>query len=420
MTARSDPSRAIRGWIPSGVPPVRWTTQGVSAARFECHTVSMHWSVCLGVLLAALGCGARAARPVAPAPSAAHEIEPTSALAVAEPLPAREVPLDFDQGSLRLTGTLSLPLRPAGARVPAIVIVPGSGALSRDGVMTGQLGLGFGFELPVYQSLAAELVLHGYAVFRYDKRNCGTFNDCAKNRYPRVPYALEAGFYATSEYLLDAAAAISAVEAQPDIDPGHVFVVGHSQGGSLVPALLRMRSEVRAGVMLAAPFRPLDMLMERQSARVYWAFSHAGKPDEALRERTLLSSAASALRHLASGTHLGEPILGEPPGVWASWIELSQTAPVLAQTLDRPLLVLGGAYDYNVEPEEIEAWRILLYASTRARHRVRLLPCVTHALNCILEPDPTRIQPKDIEHRVSPELVDEIVRFLAGIRDRQD
>jgi alpha-beta hydrolase superfamily lysophospholipase len=365
--------------------------------------------------LVGLGCGPRGAPPAAPPPSALRETKPPSAPAAVELLAADEVPLDFDQGSLRLTGTLALPRRPRDARVPAIVIVPGSGALSRNGLMAGQLGLGFGFELPVYQSLAAELVLHGYAVFRYDKRNCGTFNDCAKNHYPTVPYALEADVYSTSEYLLDAAAAVSRVAAQPIIDPRRVFVIGHSQGASLVPALLRMRPEVPAGVMLAPPFRPLDALLEEQSARVYWALFRAGKPDEAVRERTLLSSAASALRHVASGTHLGEPILGEPPGVWASWIELSRTAPSVAQTLDRPLLVLGGSYDYNVEPAEIEAWRTLLQASPRAAHRVRLLPCVTHALNCIVEPDPTRIEPKDIEHRVSPELVGEIVRFLARV-----
>jgi alpha-beta hydrolase superfamily lysophospholipase len=378
-------------------------------------TVRMHWSLCLGVLLVGLGCGPRAALPAAPAPFALREAKPSPAPATKELLAPNEVSLEFDQGLLRLTGTLTLPRRPRDARVPAIVIVPGSGALSRDGVMTGQLGLGFGFELPVYRSLAAELGLHGYAVFRYDKRNCGTFNGCAKNHYPMVPYALEAAVYSTSEYLLDAAAAVGMVAAQPTIDPRRVFVVGHSQGGSLVPALLRMRPEVPAGVMLAPPFHPLDALMEHQSARVFWALSRSGRPDEAVRGRTVLSSAASALRHVASGTHLGEPILGEPPGVWASWIELSQTAPSVARTLNRPLLVLGGTYDYNVEPAEIEAWRTLLQASARAAHRVRLLPCVTHALNCIVEPDPTRVEPKDIEHRVSPELVSEIVRFLARV-----
>jgi hypothetical protein len=100
-------------------------------------------------------------------------------------------------------------------RLPAIVIVPGSGALSRDGLMRGQLGLGFGFELPVYRSLAEGLAERGYAVYRYDKRSCGRFNDCADNRYPTVPWALQAVQYSTAEYLADAAAAVAAWWCHP-------------------------------------------------------------------------------------------------------------------------------------------------------------------------------------------------------------
>jgi hypothetical protein len=43
---------------------------------------------------------------------------------------------------------------------------------------------------------------------------------------------------------------------------------------------------------------------------------------------------------------------------------------------------------------------------------VRVLDCVTHALNCIREPDPTRITPADIGRDLSPALVLEIVSFL--------
>jgi hypothetical protein len=43
---------------------------------------------------------------------------------------------------------------------------------------------------------------------------------------------------------------------------------------------------------------------------------------------------------------------------------------------------------------------------------VRVLDCVTHALNCIVQPDPKRITPADIGHDISPELVREVVGFL--------
>jgi alpha-beta hydrolase superfamily lysophospholipase len=338
---------------------------------------------------------------------------PDPAEAVVSPsTPGAEVPFTFDQGPWRLQGTLTWPARREGGPVPAAVIVPGSGPMSRDGIMRGQLGLGFGFDLPVYERLAAALAARGYAVLRYDKRTCGPFNGCAENRYPTVPYALRASEFSTFQYLQDAVAAVGALSQHPGIDDRRVFVVGHSQGGSLVPLLLQVLPSVPAGVMLAPPFHSLDALVDRQSARVFWAFTQAGLPQQAERERAELAAVATELRRLEAGTQLGDPILGEPPAVWASWVRLNLLAPTIARDLERPLLVLGGDYDYNVEPSEIEAWKTWLRGARRVPHEVRVLPCVTHALNCISQPDPTRIQPQDIGHDAAPSLVDAVARFL--------
>ena len=43
---------------------------------------------------------------------------------------------------------------------------------------------------------------------------------------------------------------------------------------------------------------------------------------------------------------------------------------------------------------------------------MRVLDCVTHALNCITQPDPARITPDDIGHDLSPDLVREVAGFL--------
>lgn len=333
-------------------------------------------------------------------------------------LPQVDQRLDFDRGGWRLRGTLTLPARRSGEQVPGVVIVHGSGPLSRDGVMRGQLGLGFGFELSVYRRLAEALAEHGYAVYRYDKRTCGEFNHCATNRYPTVPYELLEVEFNTTEYLRDAEAAVDAMAAHPNVDGRRLFVVGHSQGGTLVPALLTSRRDLRAGVMLAPPFHPLSNLLAQQSERVAWAFAAIGQSDRAEQERALLVAAARALGHVESGTHLGEPILGQPPGVWESWARMTRQAPALAARLDRPLLVLGGSYDYNVSASEIEAWRALLRRSTRVPHRVRVLPCVTHALNCITQPDPMRIEPVHIGRDVAGKVVGEVVDFLDDVAGR--
>jgi alpha-beta hydrolase superfamily lysophospholipase len=364
----------------------------------------------LAALLAA-GCAPSIEAPARslPAPVAA----PASRAADLRPqLPQEDVPLAFDRGLWHLEGTLTLPARREGERVPAVVIVHGSGPMSRDGVMRGQLGLGFGFELPVYKRLAAALSARGYAVYRYDKRTCGSFNDCADTGPSKVPYSLLEVEFATGEYAGDAEVALDTMARHPDIDPERTFFVGHSEGGELVPMLLSDRLAVRAGVMLAPPFHSMAVVLEQQSERVRWAFTNAGEPKRAEVEGQQLLAAARALTHLEQGTHLGDPILGQPPGLWASWLDLAAKAPDLARRLDRPLLVLGGSYDYNVAPSEIESWARWLDGSPRAPHRVRVLDCVTHALNCIAQPDPTRITPGDIGHDLSPLLIEEVVSFL--------
>jgi alpha-beta hydrolase superfamily lysophospholipase len=266
--------------------------------------------------------------------------------------------------------------------------------------------------LPVYKRLAEALTARGYAVYRYDKRSCGRFSDCADHGPSTLPYSLVETEFATGELVGDAEAALDALVARPEIDRARTFFVGHSEGAELVPVLLSDRPSVRAGAMLAPPFNTMAVVLEQQSERVRWAFTAAGQPERAVAEGQRLDEAAFALRHVERGTHLGQPILGQPAGLWASWIELAQKAPEVARKLDRPLLVLGGSYDYNVVPSEIESWSRWLAASPRAPHRVRILECVTHALNCITQPDPTRVVDRDIGRDLAPELVEEVARFL--------
>ena len=328
--------------------------------------------------------------------------------------PLKDVALSFDRGIWHIEGTLTMPARPENALVPAVVIVHGSGPMSRDGTMPGQIGLGFGFEFPVYLMLANALARRGYAVYRYDKRTCGQFNGCSENGFTSIPFNMIETEFAVKEYVGDAVAAMDAVQKMPTIDPQRTFFIGHSEGGELVPLLLTERPMVRAGVMLAPPFHTMSVVLEQQSQRLQWAYTTIGDPARAAKEGNVLLDAAHSLAALESGTYLGGLILGQPPGLWASWLEIAKKAPLLARELDRPLLVVGGGYDYNVALSEIDTWAHWLATAKHMHHRVTVFPCVTHAMNCIREPDPSRVQDADIGRDIDAGLVDEIVRFLGA------
>jgi hypothetical protein len=58
--------------------------------------------------------------------------------------------------------------------------------------------------------------------------------------------------------------------------------------------------------------------------------------------------------------------------------------PALIDELDRPLLVMSGEADTNVPPSETALWKQRLEAAAPAPgHQTLVLPCVSHALNCI-------------------------------------
>lgn len=373
----------------------------------------MRFSSLLLAAFVSSGCaGTTAGEPRVAAPSTKHVAAVPAAVPAVETAPLQDVALSFDRGMWHIEGTLTLPQRAVGTRVPAVVIVHGSGPMSRDGTMPGQLGLGFGFDLPVYQMLARALAQHGYAVYRYDKRTCGQFNGCSEKGFTSIPFNMIETAFDTKEYVGDALAAMDAMRVIPDIDAQRTYFIGHSEGGELVPLLLSERPTVRGGVMLAAPFHTMTVVLEQQSEKLRWAFATIGDPVRAAKEGDTLLDAAHSLAAIENGTYLGGLILGQPPGLWASWLEIAKKAPFVARELDQPLLVLGGSYDYNVAVSEIDSWARWLTVAKHGHHRVKVFPCVTHALNCITEPDPSRVREADIGREIDPRLLDEIVTFL--------
>ena len=81
--------------------------------------------------------------------------------------------------------------------------------------------------------------------------------------------------------------------------------------------------------------------------------------------------------------------------------------------MDRPIFAVGGSYDWNVPPSELALWQANFAASVNPDERSTLLiDCMTHALNCIDQPDWQKITAADIEDGLDAELVPAITAFL--------
>jgi dienelactone hydrolase len=183
---------------------------------------------------------------------------------------------------LTLKGTLQLP-RGEGP-FPAVLFGNGSGPQTRDEVLDGQLNMKFGCEVALFRELAEALAERGYASLRYDKRACGPFNGCAENGYPAPE-----GDGSVDLELDDAHAAFAALAERPEVDRSRLFYVGHSQGASFAPRLMRDDPSRKAAVLLAGPHDPVDRLLALQLDESRQLLERIGRPPPTSRRRSARS-----------------------------------------------------------------------------------------------------------------------------------
>jgi dienelactone hydrolase len=162
------------------------------------------------------------------------------------PLPYRQRDVHFENraAQVRLAGTLTIP---AGkGPFPAVVLISGTGANTRDEVSAGH---------KIFLVLADALTRKGVLVLRYDKRGVGS----STGSY---------GDATTADFASDAKAAVDWLAALPDVDPRHIGVIGHSEGGLIAPMVAVADKNVAFVVMLAGPGVRGDKLFVEQAAEV--------------------------------------------------------------------------------------------------------------------------------------------------------
>jgi len=131
----------------------------------------------------------------------------------------------IETGTVMLAGTLLTPLEKNPA--PAIIIIPGSGAATRNGSWN------------MYRNIAEYLVQHGIAVLIHDKRGVGgSTGDWESETF--------------DERAQDVAAMVKYLQSRPEINPNRIGLIGHSQGAYIAPLVVaKYSSEVKFVVMLA-------------------------------------------------------------------------------------------------------------------------------------------------------------------------
>ena len=259
---------------------------------------------------------------------------------VGAPYSAQDVTIRTPAG-ITLRGTLTLPPRAAGARVPAIVTITGSGPQDRDASPQGLMTF-----RPFYQ-LADTLGRRGIAVLRLDDRGAGS--DIG-------PMTVT-----TADLADDVRAAVAWLRARGEIDPARIGLVGHSEGGSIAPMVSAADTGVAAIVIMGGTV---------SKGREIVAFQQRFVVDSVARLRGQRREAA-----LAQYARNTDSVAAAMP--WMKFFLEYDGAPTAAR-VRAPVLILHGEKDYQVPVAEAEKTAAAVRSGGNRDVTVRVFPATNH------------------------------------------
>jgi pimeloyl-ACP methyl ester carboxylesterase len=300
---------------------------------------------------------------------------------------------------VKLAATLALP-RGAGP-FPVAVLICGSGAHDRDESLLGHRP---------FLVISDYLTRHGIAVLRYDKRGVAKSTG---------NYAL-----ATSEdFASDAETGIAYLKTRKEIDPRHIGLIGHSEGGLIAPLIASRNKDVAWIVLLAGPGLRGDEILFLQEALIAKA---GGATDEVISKSHAMNSKlfavvedeknpanlktdleaamdADELGRMMSAPQKAEAVqqLSSP---WMREFLTYDPVPALEKT-KCPVLALNGEHDLQVPPEQdLAAIKKALQAGSNKDFQTTEMPGLNHLFQHSATGSPSDYQ--KIDETFSPEALD--------------
>ncbi len=309
---------------------------------------------------------------------AALRVEPPDYSAPADaPYTAESVRISTPSGHV-LAGTLTIPKGTRGA-VPAIVTITGSGPQERDEAI-----------LPVkgyrpFREIADALGRNGIAVLRMDDRGNG---ESGGN-----------GSSATSlDFADDIRAGLAFLRGRREIDGARLGLVGHSEGGIIAPLVAATDSMLRGIVLMAGPAYTGRRIIEFQNR---YAIERTANVPASARD----SLVRVALRAVDSSAK------AQP---WLRYF-LDYDPTVTAATVRTPVLILQGATDQQVTPDQAPILESAFKAGGNRDVTTQVFPATNHLFLADPEGNPagySALTPTTLQPEVMRILVEWLRRRL--------
>ena len=302
----------------------------------------------LACLLAFGGCGSSGVGnegSAAGSGSAASVSGETGETETSGPKHAREVsisiPFTSEGQEYQLDGILTLP---ESVKKPAVaILIQGSGQSDYNETVG---------ENHPFQDLAWGLADHGIATIRYNKR------------YYQYPELAPEALTISDEVLEDAATAIAMAGEMDSVDPGAIFLIGHSLGGMLAPEIARTNPQLRGFISLAGSPRHLADILYDQNVDALEQREDVNQV-QAQASLAMLGQMVEQAKE-ASSLKDTNMLLGVPLSYWASLNAIDASGA--ARNLRIPMLFLQGTADFQVKVEtDFAAWQTALDGHPNAR-----------------------------------------------------
>ncbi len=243
-------------------------------------------------------------------------------------------------------GILTMP--DGNKKVPLIIIVGGSGPTDKDLTMGPN---------KIYKDLAWGLASKGIGVYRYDKRTVKFGVKMSKDKKLTVK----------QEYLDDLKSIVKMLSKMAYVDPTQIYIMGHSEGGSLIPYFAKNLKGIRGFISLAGSYSLLAELIPNQ---VNYLADHAKTPKEKEEILKMMPKAIYARdRFNRKSPNDSLPLGITTPYLW----HLNENSPEkLISTIENhpSLFFLQGGRDYQVPPAELEKWKMALAKNTTVVYKV--------------------------------------------------
>ena len=294
-------------------------------------------------------------------------------------------------GKYPLNGLLTLP--EGEGPFPAAVLVHGSGSSNMD----EKVG-----KMTPFRDLAEGLAAQGIACLRYDKRSFAHGLKMLRDKSLMITVK--------EETIDDAVSAINLLKADPRINPGQIFLIGHSMGGMLAPRIDAEGGNCRGLVLMAGTPRKLEEVLKGQ---VEEQLSQMPALVRKLSEKRMhqliaqfdgmyeLSDEEAKTKKIGGGTTLYYfKEMGEHP------------AEAYLKDLEKPVLVMQGGKDFQAKADvDYKGYQDLLEGKPNVTFRLfeELNHCFVTAIYTQISKAKQEYRP---ERHMSRDVTSDIARFI--------